>query len=222
MAVRDDTRGAGRAAARAAPAARGHPHRARRSSPASRARVGKLSLKNLRLHLEAVYGLGRVEKLFEDIGWIIVHSLKAVQTVVMNDRHCFEMYGYDIIIDSALKPWLLEVNASPSLSASTESDRALKLGLISDVLDLVMPAEGAEGGARGARPHGAADESGNGGGRGVGGGGGEQLERSVSNLELLYDEGVELDAERARREGEARRAGGKGVGSKLGLRSVFR
>jgi len=53
---------------------------------------GKLSLKNLRLHLEAVYGLERVEKLFEEIGWIIVHSLKAVQSVIINDRHCFEVF----------------------------------------------------------------------------------------------------------------------------------
>ena len=40
---------------------------------------------------------------------IIVHSLKAVQGVMINDRHCFECYGYDIIIDAQLKPWLVEV-----------------------------------------------------------------------------------------------------------------
>jgi hypothetical protein len=40
---------------------------------------------------------------------IMLHSLKAVQNVIINDIHSFECYGYDIIIDSDLKPWLVEV-----------------------------------------------------------------------------------------------------------------
>ena len=43
------------------------------------------------------------------------------------------------MLDEELKPWLVEVNASPSLSATTSSDRDMKSGLIKDVLDIVIP-----------------------------------------------------------------------------------
>ena len=73
----------------------------------------KWSIGHLRSYLEGTRGTAAVEKLMEDIGWLVVHSLKAVQNVMVHDRHCFECYGYDIMLDEGLKPWLLEVNASP-------------------------------------------------------------------------------------------------------------
>jgi tubulin polyglutamylase TTLL1 len=98
---------------------------------------GKWSVKNLRLFLQGMAGTQGANKCFEDIEDVIVHSLKSVQNVIINDRHCFECYGYDIILDDTLKPWLVEVNASPSLTTTTISDRRNKAGLISDVFDTV-------------------------------------------------------------------------------------
>ena len=45
--------------------------------------------------------------------------------------------GYDIIIDENLKPWLLEVNASPSLTANTREDYLLKTEMLHGMLDIV-------------------------------------------------------------------------------------
>lgn len=59
---------------------------------------------------------------------VIIHSLKACAPIMINDRHCFELYGYDIIVDANLKPWLIEVNASPSLTTTTEVRRWSLLG----------------------------------------------------------------------------------------------
>lgn len=57
--------------------------------------------------------------------------------------HCFELYGYDIMIDQDLKPILIEVNAQPSLSFDTKADRDLKYQVVDDALTLVdMEGEG--------------------------------------------------------------------------------
>mgnify|MGYP001252126076 CR=1 FL=1 len=99
----------------------------------------KWILKNLRLYMEATVGYNKTTLLFQQIEDVIISSLKAVQNVIINDKHCFECYGYDVIIDDNLKPWLVEVNASPSLGASTHNDRIMKHGLINDTLCAVIP-----------------------------------------------------------------------------------
>jgi hypothetical protein len=50
---------------------------------------------------------------------------------------CFELYGFDILIDSDLKPWLLEVNVAPSLSSGSALDKQIKTSLMCDIYTLV-------------------------------------------------------------------------------------
>lgn len=38
----------------------------------------------------------------------------------MNDRkHCFEIFGYDFMIDSDFNVWLIEINTNPCLDESS-------------------------------------------------------------------------------------------------------
>lgn len=59
--------------------------------------------------------------MFRGIEFSIVHSLKSVQNVLINDKHCFECYGYDFLIDENLKPWLLEVNKQKEIQEKISS-----------------------------------------------------------------------------------------------------
>jgi tubulin polyglutamylase TTLL4 len=54
-----------------------------------------------------------------------------------NKNICYEIYGFDIIIDADLKPWILEVNISPSFSSSSPFDKNVKTKLICDTLTIV-------------------------------------------------------------------------------------
>lgn len=99
-------------------------------------------MENLKLYLASILGEKVTRKLFDNISWVIIHSLKAVSTVMSQDKHCFECYGYDIIVDNKLKPWLIEVNSSPSLTCTTSSDYILKTTLIDSILSVVLPPSG--------------------------------------------------------------------------------
>lgn len=50
---------------------------------------------------------------------------------------CFEILGMDILVDNKLKPYILEVNHSPSFHTNELVDRQVKRNLIYDTLALV-------------------------------------------------------------------------------------
>ena len=51
---------------------------------------------------------------------------------------CFQLLGIDILLDSKLQPWILEINNSPSLNLSTEADIAIKVPLVKSMLEEVF------------------------------------------------------------------------------------
>lgn len=54
---------------------------------------GKMELQSLKLFLMSKFGVEKIDALFWEIQMIILRSLLAVQHVMINDKHCFELYG---------------------------------------------------------------------------------------------------------------------------------
>ena len=59
--------------------------------------------------------------------------------VSSNDERsrCFEILGFDIMIDSNLNPWLIEVNCMPSLACGSQFDKDLKYSVIDGALKIL-------------------------------------------------------------------------------------
>ena len=77
---------------------------------------------------------------------LIIKTLLAVEPHLQSgnskkgqqQRHnCFELFGFDILLDTNFKPHLLEVNFSPSLSGDSPLDYHIKSNLLVDTLNLV-------------------------------------------------------------------------------------
>lgn len=54
-----------------------------------------------------------------------------------NIENCFELFGFDIMIDQGLKPWLLEVNSSPALAMDGAADQKVKPEMLKDTFKLL-------------------------------------------------------------------------------------
>jgi hypothetical protein len=50
---------------------------------------------------------------------------------------CFELFGFDVLLDKALKPWLIEVNVACSLASSSPLDKWIKNMLMTDLFHLI-------------------------------------------------------------------------------------
>lgn len=68
---------------------------------------------------------------------LLKHSYHACFPTHDKIQACFEILGFDILVDSKLKPYVLEVNHSPSFHTNECVDRQVKRPLIRDTLSLI-------------------------------------------------------------------------------------
>ncbi|XP_058804939.1 probable tubulin polyglutamylase TTLL2 [Phymastichus coffea] len=75
--------------------------------------------------------------LWQRIASIVTLTVLSQAAGIPKSSNCFEFFGFDILIDDNLKPWLLEVNVSPALSNDCEVDSEVKKPLLHDLFDLL-------------------------------------------------------------------------------------
>ena len=64
------------------------------------------------------------------------------------NRTCFQVFGFDVMLDAHAKPWLLEVNLDPALGTESPIDHKIKSHMLVDLLNVVgvpVPVATAEG-----------------------------------------------------------------------------
>ncbi|XP_035459312.1 probable tubulin polyglutamylase TTLL2 isoform X2 [Spodoptera frugiperda] len=77
--------------------------------------------------------------------WVVWQRIRALVTLTLlaqaagtpPARNCFEFYGFDVLLDDCLKPWLLEVNLSPALASDCEADIVVKQPMLHELFDLL-------------------------------------------------------------------------------------
>jgi len=96
----------------------------------------KQSFAALERHLQ---GMGHdTEKVFRDIHAVCLKTVIASHHHCTPHNSCFQLLGFDVMLDNKLKPWVIEVNAGLSLSYDTSDlDAAIKGNAIVDLLNLV-------------------------------------------------------------------------------------
>ncbi|NXT75507.1 TTL13 polyglutamylase, partial [Zapornia atra] len=68
---------------------------------------------------------------------MVKHQYRSCFPQHVTGSACFELLGFDILLDRKLKPWLLEVNHSPSLTTDSVLDREVKDALLCDTISLI-------------------------------------------------------------------------------------
>ena len=125
-----------------------HSHKFQQNRAAILDSVGhKRSLKYSLKYIKREMGV-EPESIMKEIKDIIVKTLISGQPIVseafqhcqlddFENSMCFEILGFDIMFDQKAKPYLLEVNHSPSFSTDSPLDEKIKGELIRDTIRLL-------------------------------------------------------------------------------------
>ena len=84
--------------------------------------------------------------IFKKIDDIIIKTIIACESPLQKamekystyyNNNCFELFGFDILLDSFLTPWLMEVNLSPNLHYDAPIDLKIKGEMVAEIFDIM-------------------------------------------------------------------------------------
>ncbi|KAE9524189.1 hypothetical protein AGLY_015434 [Aphis glycines] len=103
----------------------------------------KWTLRSLWTYMEKELKID-VKKLWKSLEDLVVKTVisgespmsQMCQSNLSNRYNAYELFGIDVLFDEYLKPWILEVNISPSLHSSSPLDLAVKGPLVKDLMNM--------------------------------------------------------------------------------------
>ena len=122
----------------------------------------KWSLSAFRRHLAQDIGEERAAEAWRKVDDIVVKTAIGVEHIMsgalstfvaaaahgQHNTQCFQVFGFDVMLDASGKPWLLEVNLDPALGTESPIDLKIKSNMLLDLLNVVgvpVPTQTAEG-----------------------------------------------------------------------------
>lgn len=113
---------------------------------------------------DRMYGIEKRKAMWTGVGDLCVKTLMSIQPILSQEyssifakfskqssifdavnetkaSSCFEVLGFDVLLDAKLKPWLIEVNHLPSFKCDSALDKDIKTRLIEQTLELIELSE---------------------------------------------------------------------------------
>ena len=114
----------------------------------------KWSLSAFKRRLEKEVGAERSAEIWRQVDDLVVKTLISAEPTLFEslkahlpaaargepNRTCFQVFGFDVMLDEQGKPWLLECNLDPALRTESPLDLKIKSTMLVDLLNVVgMP-----------------------------------------------------------------------------------
>ena len=101
--------------------------------------ASKMSLEGLKDELVKM-GVD-IKSLWDKIESVIIKSFLSAEPAIVagqdiflshpSNSNCFQLFGFDVLIDEDLGVWLLEINFAPSMNTNSDLDLSVKGGMVS-------------------------------------------------------------------------------------------